>query len=119
MTWALKSQPQTQVDLTEAYGHVAAELDAKLAPVGLAWERAHQSDPELNLYHPDGRHANPAGAYLTACVFYAVLLGSSPEGLPGTLSIKGKQRVNLDNDRRLFMQKLAHETVMNPEVIFK
>jgi hypothetical protein len=95
MTWALKSQPQSQAELTEAYGHVAAELSAKLAPVGLAWERAHQSDPELNLYHPDGRHANPIGAYLTACVFYALLLESSPEGLPGKIFIKGKNRVDL------------------------
>jgi len=111
MTWALKSQPQTQANLTEAYGHMAAELDVKLAPAGLAWERAHQSDPEFNLYHPDGRHANPVGAYLTACVFYAVLLGSSPEGLPGNLYIKGKDRVNLDNDKARFLQKIAFETV--------
>jgi hypothetical protein len=111
MTWALKSQPQTQAALTKAYGHVAAELSAKLAPVGLAWEKAHQSDPELDLYHPDGRHANPLGAYLTACVFYSVILGLSPEGLPGKLFIKGKNRVSLDKERALFLQKVAFEMI--------
>lgn len=111
MTWALKSQPQTQVALTEAYRSVAEELNAKLAPVGLAWERAHQSDPELNLYHPDGRHGNPAGAYLTACVFYTVLLESSPEGLPARLFINGKDRVNLARERARYLQKVAFETV--------
>jgi len=115
MTWALKSNPQTQANLTEAYGHIAAELDAQLAPVGLAWQRAHQSDPELNLYRPDGRHANPTGAYLTACVFYAVLLGSSPEGLPGKLFIKGKDRVNLDKGKARFLQKTAFETVSHAD----
>ena len=109
LTWALKSEPETQALLAEAYGHVAAELGAKSAPVGLAWERAHQSDPELNLYHSDGRHANPAGAYLTACVFYSVLFGSNPEGLPGTLFIRGKDRVNLEKDKALFLQKAAFE----------
>jgi hypothetical protein len=111
MTWALKSEPETQADLAQAYGHAAAELGAKLVPAGLAWENAHQSDPELDLFLPDGRHANPIGAYLTACVFYSVLLGSSPEGLPGRLFIKGKDRVNLAKDQARFLQKIAFETV--------
>ena len=111
MTWALKSEPQNQAHLAEAYSHIAVELGASLAPVGLSWEKAHRSDPELNLFHPDGRHANPTGAYLTACVFYAVLLGESPEGLPGKLFIKGKDRVSLDRDKARFLQKLAFEVV--------
>jgi hypothetical protein len=111
MTWALKSEPETQADLAQAYGHAAAELGAKLAPAGLAWESAHRSDLELDLFLPDGRHANPIGAYLTACVFYSVLFGSSPEGLPGRLFIKGKDRVSLDKDKARFLQKLAFEIV--------
>ena len=107
MTWALKSEPQSQAELAEAYGRMAAELEAKLAPVGLAWEKAHRSDPGLDLFHPDGRHANPSGAYLTACVFYTVLLGESPAGLPGRLCIKGKNRVDLDKDQASFLQKVA------------
>ena len=37
MTWANKARPRTQKILAEAYSQVAAELDAGLAPVGLAW----------------------------------------------------------------------------------
>jgi hypothetical protein len=111
MTWALKPEPQTQAELAEAYRRIATELGAQLAPVGLAWQKAHRSDPELDLFHPDGRHANPAGAYLTACVFYAVLLGDSPEGLPGKLFIKGKDRVNLAEDQARFLQKIAFDIV--------
>jgi hypothetical protein len=107
MTWALKCEPESQVDLAGAYSHMAAELGAKLAPVGLAWQKAQRSDSDLDLFHPDGRHANPIGAYLTACVFYAVLLGESPEGLPGRLFIKGKNRVDLDKDQASFLQKVA------------
>ncbi len=107
MTWALKAEPDTQTKLAEAYGHMATEVDAKLAPVGLAWEKAQRTDPDLDLFHPDGRHVNPTGAYLTASVFYTVLLGESPEGLPGRLFIKGKDRVNLDEDQARFLQRIA------------
>jgi hypothetical protein len=111
MTWALKSKSETRAELAEAYSHIAAELGANLAPVGLAWDKAHRSDPDIDLFHPDGRHANPLGAYLTACVFYSVILGESPEGLPGRLFIKGKNRVDLDKDQARFLQKIAFEIV--------
>jgi hypothetical protein len=111
MTWALKSEPQTQAELAKVYSDMATEFGAKLAPVGLAWQKTHRSDPERDLFHPDGRHANPIGAYLTACVFYAVLLGESPEGLPGRLFIKGKNRVDLDKDQARFLQKIAFEII--------
>jgi hypothetical protein len=87
------------------------ELHADLAPVGLAWEKALERDPSIDLHHLDERHANPVGAYLTACVFYAVLFNASPEGLPARIQIKGKIRLDLDKDRAQFLQKLAYETV--------
>ena len=116
MTWANKSRPGTQKILADAYGQIAAELGAGLAPVGLAWEKAQALDDELNLYHIDDRHANPSGAYLTACVFYMVFFNTSPEGLPATLQIEGKIRLDLAEDRAGFLQKIAYETVMNFEV---
>lgn len=116
MTWALKSEQKTQANLAAVYGQMAEELRAKIAPVGLAWQKVRQLNPDIDLYHKDGRHANPVGAYLTACVFYAVILGASPEGLPGTLLIKGKERVTLDKYRALFLQKIAYETVSNSEL---
>ncbi|MGD9300376.1 MAG: hypothetical protein PVI13_02290, partial [Desulfobacterales bacterium] len=63
------------------------------------------------LHHRDGRHANPVGSYLTACVFYSVLVNTSPEGLTGSFSYKGKQRLDLKRDDALFLQKTAWETV--------
>ena len=115
MTWANKSRPRTQKMLADAYSRVAAELGAVLAPVGLAWEKAQALDAELDLYHIDDRHANPSGAYLTACVFYAVFFNASPEGLPATLQIAGKMRLGLAEDRAEFLQKIAYETVSNAE----
>jgi hypothetical protein len=116
MTWANKSRPGTQKILADAYGQIAAELGAGLAPVGMAWEKAHVLDDELNLYHIDDHHANPTGAYLTACVFYTIFLKRSPEGLPAALQIEGKIRLDLAEDRAGFLQKIAYETVANAEV---
>ena len=75
--------------------------------MGLAWEKAQALDGELNLHHIDDRHANPSGAYLTACVFYTVFFNASPEGLPAKLQIEGKIRLDLAKDRAGFLQKIS------------
>jgi hypothetical protein len=95
--------------LTEAYRRVAHELDAILAPVGIAWENAKNLNPGLVLHHKDGRHANPIGAYLTACVFYSTLTGTSPGGLPESFFIEGKSRPDQGQDQALLLQKVAWE----------
>jgi len=111
MTWANRLRPETQAVLADTYGMMAHKLGALLAPVGLAWKAVHRIAPDLDLYHADGRHANPIGSYLTACVFYSVLFNTSPEGLPGTFRFKGKKRLDLKKDQRLLLQKVAWETV--------
>jgi hypothetical protein len=115
MTWANKSRPDTQGMLADAYGTIADELNAVLAPVGLAWEKAQAMDDKISLYHIDDRHANPIGAYFTACVFYAAFFKTSPEGLPATLRIEGKIRLDLAEDRAGFLQKIAYDIVKNME----
>jgi len=64
---------------------VAGELAITVAPVGDAWWAYQQSTAEKadtrDLYKDDGIHATAMGTYLSACVFYAVLLGKSPVGL--------------------------------------
>ena len=77
------------------------------------WPGSGQSvkSPDLNLYHQDGRHAGPAGAYLAACVFYVVLFKASPAGLPSRFNIKGKPRVDLDEKNAFFLQQIAYRTV--------
>jgi len=111
MTWASRKRPETQSDLAAAYGKLTQDLGAILAPVGLAWEAVLRVDPDFDLHHQDGRHANFIGSYLTACVFYSVLFNTSPEGLPGRFYIKGKRRVDIDKDEALLLQKVAWETV--------
>jgi hypothetical protein len=115
LTWANRTRPETQAVLTGAYTKMARELGAILAPVGLAWEAVQRVDPDFDLHHRDGRHANPVGSYLAACVFYSVLFKTSPEGLSGAFCFKDKKRVDLDKEQALFLQKTAWETVRNVE----
>ena len=82
MTWAKRARPETQALLSEAYGAIARELGALLAPVGSAWQRAQQLDPEILLHHADGRHANPAWSYLASLCFFLRCCWCQPRRCP-------------------------------------
>jgi hypothetical protein len=84
-TWALQNQLEQQAAISQAYEGLARELNARLAPVGNAWQTALRSDPKLILHDMDHKHPNAAGTYLAACVFYATIFGQSPAGLPGQI----------------------------------
>jgi hypothetical protein len=84
-TWARQDAPQKQADLSKAYLDLGKELKGRVAPVGMAWERALKADPKLVLHSADKSHPGKAGTYLAACVFYATIFGKSPEGLPGDI----------------------------------
>lgn len=81
LTWAKQNQPETQQILTDSYMTIAKELKAKVAPVGIAWQKVQQANPKLNLYNPDQSHPSPIGSYVAACVFYTTILQMSPVGL--------------------------------------
>lgn len=85
MTWARKWNPLMQSKITEKYLQLAKENDVQIVPVGLAWQKARELRPDLDLYDPDGSHPSTMGTYLTACVFYAVFTRKSPVGLPHRL----------------------------------
>ena len=115
MTWSRRTRPDTQMLLTDAYTGVAVELEATLAPVGAAWEKARRHHSNMELHHSDGRHASPVGAYLTACVFYSLLTGNSPEGLPAKFFLDGKFRPDQDREQAAMLQKTAWKTVSKSE----
>ncbi|MDZ7963802.1 MAG: SGNH/GDSL hydrolase family protein [Nostoc sp. DedSLP03] len=81
LTWAKQNQPETQQILTDAYMNIAQELKAKVAPVGIAWQKIQEANLKLNLYSSDRSHPSPIGSYVAACVFYTTLYGNSPVGL--------------------------------------
>jgi hypothetical protein len=91
LTWARQHSLQSQAQISAAYLALGRELGALVAPVGVAWARTGQLDPSIGLYAPDQSHPAPAGAYLTASVFYATLFGSSPSGLDALGAVTAEQ----------------------------
>ena len=81
LTWARRDSPQNQTKLTAAYTSIAKELSAVVVSVGPAWETSIHERPSLPLHQVDNSHPTPAGTYLAACVFYAVLFKRNPAGL--------------------------------------
>jgi hypothetical protein len=111
LTWARRNNPAMQEKLTETYFGIAKQLKARVAPVGIAWQRALKEDPKLVLHAPDGSHPSVEGSYLAACVFYATLLGKSPEGLPAEVKKGGKTILTLDPQVARRLQTIAWRTV--------
>ena len=95
VTWARRHAVETQAAITGAYTAIAAEIGAVLVPAGPAWQefRGRHASPEL--YDRDGSHASLAGSYLAACVFFAVLFGHSPVGLPAVAGLAGPDAARL------------------------
>jgi hypothetical protein len=105
MTWGFSGGgfEAMQAHLAWSYSKLAAELDAALAPVGLAWAEALERDPDLELWTGDGRHPSLSGSYLAACVFYALLSGRDPSGSAFT--------AGLEPSEARFLQDVAADVV--------
>ena len=97
--------------LNGAYFDIAKQLNADVAPVGMAWRTALAKNPALVLYQADESHPAAEGSYLAACVFYASLLGKSPVGLPGELKKDGKILVRIARDEGKLLQEIAWQTI--------
>ena len=85
MTWSIKQRPEEQDILTHAYSTIAKELDAKLIPIGLVWDKVRTKDA-FDLYDPDGSHPSAYGSYVVATSIFSTLLEENPTGLSGTIS---------------------------------
>lgn len=100
MTWAYQNKPAMILPISRRYQILANEIDALVVPVGIAFHMVGEQYSQINLYSKDIRqfteeetsqttiiykkdikHPSEAGTYLAACVFYATLFQSSPQGL--------------------------------------
>ena len=124
LTWARQHQPENQAKLNDAYLRIARELNARVAPVGIAWAKALQGNGGLVLHSEDQSHPNPTGSYLAACVFYSIFYGSSPEALggrivgrasseDGTISEQRSDLVDLSGRDAALLQRLAWQAVQD------
>ena len=109
-TWARAGKPAMQEGLSATYAELARRAapataggpGGMVAPVGDAWRRALAQ--AATLHTADGSHPTPAGTYLAACVFYAVIHGESPVGLTGRFA-------GLDDATARLLQETAQTAV--------
>ena len=81
-------------------------------PVGNAFKYIEENYPEINLYMDDDKHPSPNATYLASCVFYSMITGKSPIGLPRRFegeNIDGKKIYYIITEKNIapVIQKVA------------
>jgi hypothetical protein len=94
---------QQQLDI--GYTNIANELNAQIAPVGIAWLNAKSRNNTIDLWQDDHKHPNINGTYLSACVFYATIFNGSPAGL--------KYTAGIDHTLAKYLQDTAYLTCLD------
>jgi hypothetical protein len=100
--------------MIQEYTRASGLFKLALAPAGQAWAAARKERSRgLELLGADGYHPGLLGAYLTACVFYAVLTGQNPEGRVAPLF--PLHEIEIEPETALFLQRVAWRTVKQYE----
>lgn len=109
--WGLKDVPGHGRRIEEIYREMATAADARVAPVGRAWDLALAARPEFPLFSSDGNHQSAVGAFLTACVLFGRLTNESP----GALADFPYEMAG-DGDRR-FLAETAANALAQPVAV--
>ena len=72
----------------EGYDELAKKINARVIPVGFAWDISNKKFPDINLYSKDQYHPSKDGSYLTALVFYRAIYGELPKKVVSELTSK-------------------------------
>lgn len=104
LPWARENDPGSQAAITSAHEALARDTGAVPVPVGRAWQRVRAIATAPRLYDADGSHPSPAGSYLSACVFCAMLFGVVPRTVPEVPAIPDLPTLDL-------MHRIASEFI--------
>ena len=69
-----------QSRLRNSYLEMGFDNNSSVSPVGMAWKKSIEQNPDFELYIGDESHPNLAGSYLSACVFYSSIFKKSCVG---------------------------------------
>ena len=111
MTWQRPDTPFPASEWVDSYLFIAKQTKSEVAPCGIAFERAKQAIPGWNPYSDTGGHPTPAGTYLAACTFFAVIYDRDPTGLPSNLTTKKGTTITVPPAEAATLQKCAFEAV--------
>ena len=87
-----------------AYENAASAINAKVSYVGAAFSKVYTEHPELNLYYTDNKHPSYTGAFLSASVHVATILGIDPR----SSAFVGE----LDADTAAILKEASYEIVL-------
>ena len=108
MAWAYKRLGWIGMkEIARAHRAIGAQLGARIAPVGIAWEKAMKERHGVNMYAKDKEHPSIQGTYLTLYVLYSTIFQASPlklEYLP-------KKNGNMTAGEADWLRRIAWATV--------
>ena len=97
MVWPARARLFDFPGVLDSYRTAAARVGGVFFPAGEAWQVAWETDPDLELYGPDGFHPSLLGSYLAAVVMMEKITGYDPRDLPPTIQ-RMNGSVQLDSD---------------------
>lgn len=103
-----------QSKVAETYLDLGQDFDISVAPVGIAWQKLLENEPELDLWNPDGSHPTWRGSFLAASTFYALLFQESPAGL-----WEPDRSVDAEFEITRLLEETAAETVIGNPGLWK
>jgi len=82
MAWPYERLNWISLDeIVAAHKTIAKQLNATVAPVGIALDRSLSMRPHMAMLGKDKEHESVHGTYLASCVIYATLFNKSPKGI--------------------------------------
>jgi hypothetical protein len=96
---------ELQTNICNQSVRFAKENNFSIAPVGWAWYQVIKEKPEIELFGPDLNHQTLAGAYLSACVFYATIFKEPLNAM--------SYKAGLESELAFYLQRIASETVLD------
>lgn len=113
MTWAYKSNPLMQPEITRMYKQLSEETQSDYVPCGPLFTAARKWRPDLSLFHDD-KHPSANGTYLLGLAFYHYFTGKETASIPNRLTTKDIHGEKLyllfmQQDDADFLQQLVDE----------
>ena len=101
ITWAYKSNPLMQVEITKMYKKLSKITKSDYVPCGSLFTKSREKRPDLNLFDDD-KHPSSNGTYLLGLSFYKYFTGKSTSKIPKRLTTKD---INNEKLYLLFMNQ--------------
>ena len=113
MTWAYKSNPLMQSEITRMYEKLCKETQSDYVPCGLLFAEARKWRPDLDLFNDD-RHPSSNGTYLSGLAFFKYFTNKSTSEIPKRLTcedINGEKLylILMNQPDADFLQQLVDE----------